>query len=324
LQYDTGVATASVKLAPPRVSPWYVPRPALERRMDEAAAYRLTSVVAAGIAAALDDVTVEDLVVVVEDVHELGRDSGAGVVPEGLVRYAPPGFHLVLCSRDEPPFRVSRLRGRGPGRYRRVRPRLHRGRGVRSRRLSRRVGCRREHGPAAHGVVRLAGCRPARRRRPADDASGRPGSRGRVSRRPSGPLLSYLADEVFGREPAEVQRLLADLAELESALSSSSRRWDTPERPKRSLRWSGAGSCSRRRRDRRPVRAARRSCASSRRPVGARPRLGVAMPIAVPRTGSRRRPTCRGARGVDRRSERRSRCAAPQARPPSARKTGVS
>ena len=32
---------------------------------------------------------------------------------ERIVRQAPPELHLVLASRDEPPFPIDRLRGQG-------------------------------------------------------------------------------------------------------------------------------------------------------------------------------------------------------------------
>ena len=276
----------SVKLTPPRVPSWYVPRPALERRLDEAAAYRLTSVVAgagygksthvavkavehgwawytvdaadraptvlargltsalsvkvgelvvpiggaardeaaladsqaAGISTALDDVVVEGLVLVVDDVHELGRDSGAGAVLEGLVRYAPPGFHLVLCSRDEPPFLVSRLRGRGQVLDLGAPDLAFTGDEVRAFVASRvDTGADEIAGPLHMisggwpAAVQLA----AEVLRSADAESRAHVLESLAARR--GPLFSYLADEVFGSEPAQVQDLLSVLAELGSA-----------------------------------------------------------------------------------------------------------
>jgi ATP/maltotriose-dependent transcriptional regulator MalT/DNA-binding SARP family transcriptional activator len=279
------VPPASVKLSPPRVPPWYVPRPELERRLDDAVSYRLTLVVAgagygksthlaaravangwawytvdardrlpatlaqglasalsatagelavsfgeagddaavadsvaAGIAAALDDVAVDDLVVVVDDVHELGRDSAAGAVLEGLVRYAPPGFHLVLCSRDEPPFRVSRLRGQGQVLDVGVTDLAFTGEEVRAF-----IAARLDTGvdEIAGPLHMVSGGWPAAVQLAADVLqSTTPDARAHVveslaARR--GPLFAYLAEEVFGREPAEVHEILADVAELGSA-----------------------------------------------------------------------------------------------------------
>ena len=276
---------ASVKLTPPRVPPWYVPRPELERRLDEAAAYRLTSVVAgagygksthvalkarehdwawytvdaadraptaiargitsalsarvgelavpfggvgdeaaladaqaAGIASALDDAAIDELVLVVDDVHELGRDSGAGAVLEGLVRYAPPGFHLVLCSRDDPPFRVSRLRGQGQVIDIGATDLAFTGEEVRAFMASRLDSGADEIAGPLHMV---SGGWPAAIQLAAEVLQSTPADarthvlESLAARR--GPLFSYLAEEVFGREPAEVQELLAVLAELGSA-----------------------------------------------------------------------------------------------------------
>ena len=48
-----------------------------------------------------------------DDVHELGAGGAAALLLESLVRQAPPELHLVLASRDEPPFPIDRLRGQG-------------------------------------------------------------------------------------------------------------------------------------------------------------------------------------------------------------------
>ncbi len=172
-----------VKLVPPRVPPWLVERPSLERRLEEAGRYRLTLVVAGagfgkstqlaaralangwawytidradrspvtlgeGVLAALrrqlpdlpspvlpvstggdedasadglasllvhvlEDELSEDLVLVLDDVHELEGAPAAMRFVESLVRYAPTELHLVLSSRHELPFSIVRMRGRG-------------------------------------------------------------------------------------------------------------------------------------------------------------------------------------------------------------------
>lgn len=68
--------------------------------------------VAAFVCRALEEELADDLVLVVDDVHELGRTSPSGRLLAALCRQAPLGFHLVLCSRTQPPFSVERLRGR--------------------------------------------------------------------------------------------------------------------------------------------------------------------------------------------------------------------
>jgi ATP/maltotriose-dependent transcriptional regulator MalT/DNA-binding SARP family transcriptional activator len=55
----------------------------------------------------------KDLVVVLDDLHELPPDSDAVGVIEGLCQRAPDRLHLILISRRELPFSLQRLRGRG-------------------------------------------------------------------------------------------------------------------------------------------------------------------------------------------------------------------
>lgn len=53
------------------------------------------------------------LVLILDDLHELG-DSGACVqLVEGLVRQAPALFHVVAASRQPVPFAIARVRARG-------------------------------------------------------------------------------------------------------------------------------------------------------------------------------------------------------------------
>jgi ATP/maltotriose-dependent transcriptional regulator MalT/DNA-binding SARP family transcriptional activator len=70
-----------------------------------------------GLAAVLGEVLEQrldaDLVLVLDDVQEIAAGGPPARLVEALCRHAPPGFHLVLCSRAEPPFPVERLRGRG-------------------------------------------------------------------------------------------------------------------------------------------------------------------------------------------------------------------
>lgn len=54
-----------------------------------------------------------DVVLVLDDVHELGDARGAARLLEALCRQAPPTVHLVLGSRASPLFPIERLRGQG-------------------------------------------------------------------------------------------------------------------------------------------------------------------------------------------------------------------
>ena len=49
-----------------------------------------------------------DLVLILDDVHELPAGGPSARLVEGLARHAPALFHLVLSSRVEPPFPIQR------------------------------------------------------------------------------------------------------------------------------------------------------------------------------------------------------------------------
>ena len=61
---------------------------------------------------ALEGCLVHDVVLVLDDVHELASPASARFL-ESLCRQAPATLHLVLASRADPPFAVDRLRGQG-------------------------------------------------------------------------------------------------------------------------------------------------------------------------------------------------------------------
>jgi len=65
------------------------------------------------LAAALHERLRSRLVLVLDDVHELGASGPAVGLVEALCRQAPPDLTIVLASRDEPPFPVERLRAQG-------------------------------------------------------------------------------------------------------------------------------------------------------------------------------------------------------------------
>jgi ATP/maltotriose-dependent transcriptional regulator MalT/DNA-binding SARP family transcriptional activator len=275
---------ASVKLAPPRVPPWYVPRGELERRLDEAAAYRLTSVVAgagygksthlaaraavngwawytvdggdgsalalaqgllgavgrrtggadadfvpsaggdaregadvlaAAISAQLEETLSDDMVLVVDDVHELGSTPAVGLL-ESLLRYAPPKLHLVLASRHEPPFGIARMRGRGD--VLDIGPvDLSFGVDEIAVLLSGRMGD--SAAELAAPLHEISGGWPAAVRLGAEVlASVSEGDRWDVFRavsRQRTPLFTYLAEEVFAREPPEMRQLLSAAAHFD-------------------------------------------------------------------------------------------------------------
>ena len=68
---------------------------------------------AALLAGSLHEHLRHDVVLVLDDVHELDGAAAPIALVEGLCRQAPPTLHLVLASRSEAPFPIERLRGRG-------------------------------------------------------------------------------------------------------------------------------------------------------------------------------------------------------------------
>jgi ATP/maltotriose-dependent transcriptional regulator MalT/DNA-binding SARP family transcriptional activator len=152
-----------------------------------------------------------DLVVVVEDVHELDGADAAAHLLENLCREAPPGLHLVLTSRAELPFGVDRLRGRGQL--------LEIGAAdlafTEGEVAELLLG---ESSALADDVVALTDGWPAAVRLAAEALRTIPHEGHRTAltrlRRSGGPLYSYLAAEVLEREPPEIQELLAIVAAL--------------------------------------------------------------------------------------------------------------
>jgi DNA-binding SARP family transcriptional activator len=65
------------------------------------------------LASALHERLQRRLVLVLDDVHELGPSGPAVALVEALCRQAPPDLTIVLASRSEPPFPVERLRAQG-------------------------------------------------------------------------------------------------------------------------------------------------------------------------------------------------------------------
>jgi ATP/maltotriose-dependent transcriptional regulator MalT/DNA-binding SARP family transcriptional activator len=179
---------------------------------DRAAADALAS----ALAQALEDELSGELVLVVDDVHELGQESPGVRVLEGLTRFAPPEFHLVLCSREEPPLSVARLRGRGEV--------LDVG-GSDLAFSTDEVAARlvdifgrdaEELGEPLHQVTGgwPAAVQLATEMLASVDTAKRPDAVRALARR-RGPLYSFLAEEVFGRESPRVRGLLRASAQLD-------------------------------------------------------------------------------------------------------------
>ncbi|HEU0303677.1 MAG TPA: hypothetical protein VFR32_03775, partial [Gaiellaceae bacterium] len=156
-----------------------------------------------------------DLVLVVDDVHELAGSPSARLV-EGLVRQAPVLLHIVLSGRTDPPFRIQRLRGQGQVLEldagdlsfdeHETAALLEQSLGTDARVLASRIHDLTEGWPAA---VRLA-IEVVDRVDPAERETAVDGLRGS-----SGPLLGYLAEEVFEQEEQPVRDLIRAVAPFE-------------------------------------------------------------------------------------------------------------
>jgi ATP/maltotriose-dependent transcriptional regulator MalT len=68
---------------------------------------------AAQLVEALEEASGEELLLVVDDAHELGESGASVQLLHALVHQVPPFLHLAVGSRTELPFSVERLRGQG-------------------------------------------------------------------------------------------------------------------------------------------------------------------------------------------------------------------
>jgi ATP/maltotriose-dependent transcriptional regulator MalT/DNA-binding SARP family transcriptional activator len=60
----------------------------------------------------LGEALTHDVVLVLDDFHELTEGSGSARLVQAICRQAPPLLHVVIASRAPPPFPIQRLRGR--------------------------------------------------------------------------------------------------------------------------------------------------------------------------------------------------------------------
>jgi len=157
-----------------------------------------------------------DLVLVIDDVHEVEGSPAAAQVIETLCRQAPPELHLVLTSRSELPFPIERLRGQGEVLELSSADLAFDDDEIAE--LLELVAGGDDQGTAT-ALRRATGGWPAAtrlaletiRRVPRDD---RLGALGRLAQ-PRGPLIAYLAEEVFGHERPEVELLVQRVAPLD-------------------------------------------------------------------------------------------------------------
>lgn len=163
----------------------------------------------------LDAQAIGELVLVLDDVHELVEHSPSARLVEVLCRHGSPSLRIVLGSRSEPPFAIERLRADGQVlelaaaalafTAEETAALLEGVLGPRAHQLAGAVHELTDGWPAA---VRLAAEALRPDHRDVDHALER-------LRRPGGPLLSYLVDEVLGDEPPEGRELVRRVAVLE-------------------------------------------------------------------------------------------------------------
>jgi DNA-binding SARP family transcriptional activator len=156
-----------------------------------------------------------DLVLILDDVHELPAGGASARLVEGLARHAPAGLHLVLSSRAEPPFPIGRLRGRGQvlevgGAL------LGLSEGETAELLGRLLG---PGGAELAGRLHaLTGGWPAATCLAAEVLRGHPPAQWPAELaalgRPGEPLVVYLAEEVLAHEDPSVRELIRRLAPL--------------------------------------------------------------------------------------------------------------
>jgi ATP/maltotriose-dependent transcriptional regulator MalT/DNA-binding SARP family transcriptional activator len=172
--------------------------------------------IAALLAGALEERLDSDLVLVLDDVHELPARSPSARLVDALVRQAPQDLHVVLVSRDEPPFRVERLRGRGQvldiGAEQLAFDEAEVA-GILAASLD-------EVPPSLPAAVSaLTAGWPAAVRLTAEALRARPAAEREQAFerlvRPEGALFSYLAEEVFAPQPKAVRDLLRTVAPFE-------------------------------------------------------------------------------------------------------------
>jgi ATP/maltotriose-dependent transcriptional regulator MalT/DNA-binding SARP family transcriptional activator len=156
-----------------------------------------------------------DLVLILDDFHELGDGASVRVIDE-LCRQAPSNLHLVLAGRYELPFQIERLRGQGQVlevtgaeltfTFDELRTLL-------------RSSLDESAEQFAPDLQRITGGWPAAVRltleslktSPIDERASR---LARVSGR-GGPLYAYLAGEVYESESPEVRKLVREMAVLD-------------------------------------------------------------------------------------------------------------
>jgi ATP/maltotriose-dependent transcriptional regulator MalT/DNA-binding SARP family transcriptional activator len=157
-----------------------------------------------------------DLLLVIDDAHELPASSPSARLIEALCRHAPPRLHLVISGRRPPPFQIERLRGQGQ---------LLEIDGGQLAFTVEEVGelVEAQLGPASGEIAaeihRVAGGWPAAVTLAIEALKSSPRETWSTVfaglEKPHAPLFSYLAEEVFARHPQALRDLVGKLALFE-------------------------------------------------------------------------------------------------------------
>jgi len=165
----------------------------------------------------LSDALAHDLVLVLDDAHELSRSEASSRLVESLTRQAPPSLHVVLASRSAPPFPIERLRAQGEVlefssadlalTVAEIERLVHASVGESEAQLAAELHELTGGWPALVRLAleALAGAPVADRARALDALRG-----------PESRVFMYLAEEVFAGEPPVVRDLIRTVAVLES------------------------------------------------------------------------------------------------------------
>ena len=111
--FAAGVVAALRRLVPVLPEDLATPIATAVDPRDEAEAHQRGQAAATLVADALQVACEDELLLVLDDCHEIDGATGSWRFVEALVRFAPDNLHVLLVSRNDPPFGVERLRAQG-------------------------------------------------------------------------------------------------------------------------------------------------------------------------------------------------------------------
>ncbi|HEX5827479.1 MAG TPA: BTAD domain-containing putative transcriptional regulator [Candidatus Limnocylindrales bacterium] len=111
--FAAGVVAAIRRMVPVLPEDLATPIATAVDARDEPEAQQRGQAAATLVADALQVACEDELLLVLDDCHEIDGASGSWRFVEALVRFAPDNLHVLLVSRNDPPFGVERLRAQG-------------------------------------------------------------------------------------------------------------------------------------------------------------------------------------------------------------------